>query len=57
MIGLDTSILVRYLAQDDPGQAMQARRIIKAELTDDEAAITIPRQTTHDARVSWCLRA
>ena len=57
MIGLDTNIAIRYFAQDDPGQAAQATRIIEAELTDDEAAITILRQTTHDALVSWCLCA
>ena len=36
MIGLDTNILVRYLTQDDPGQAAQATRIIEDQLTDDD---------------------
>ena len=29
MIGLDTNVLVRYLAQDDPGQAAMATRLIE----------------------------
>ncbi len=29
MIGLDTNVLVRYLAQDDAGQASQATRLIE----------------------------
>jgi predicted nucleic-acid-binding protein len=33
MIGLDTSILVRYLTQDDPIQAEQANKIIEDNLT------------------------
>ena len=33
MIGLDTNVLVRYLAQDDPKQALQATRLIEHELT------------------------
>jgi len=33
MIGLDTNVLVRYLAQDDPKQAAQATRLIEQELT------------------------
>jgi predicted nucleic-acid-binding protein len=33
MIGLDTNILVRYLAQDDPVQSPQATQIIEYYLT------------------------
>lgn len=33
MIGLDTNVLVRYLAQDDPKQAARATRLIEQELT------------------------
>ncbi|ROZ66227.1 PIN domain-containing protein [Ramlibacter sp. WS9] len=33
MIGLDTNVLVRYLAQDGPKQALQATRLIEHELT------------------------
>jgi len=32
MIGLDTNILVRYLAQDDPVQSAQATQIIEKQL-------------------------
>ena len=35
MIGLDTNVLVRYLAQDDPDQAARATRVVEQELTVD----------------------
>ncbi len=35
MIGLDTNILVRYLAQDDPVQSPKATEIIERRLTED----------------------
>ncbi len=35
MIGLDTNVLVRYLAQDDALQSAQATRIIERRLTED----------------------
>jgi predicted nucleic-acid-binding protein len=34
MIGLDTNILVRYLAQDDPVQSAQATHIMERRLTE-----------------------
>jgi predicted nucleic-acid-binding protein len=34
MIGLDTNILVRYLAQDDPIQSPKATRLIERRLTE-----------------------
>lgn len=34
MIGLDTNILVRYLAQDDPIQSKKATEIIERRLTE-----------------------
>lgn len=34
MIGLDTNVLVRYLAQDDPRQAARATRLIENELNE-----------------------
>jgi predicted nucleic-acid-binding protein len=34
MIGLDTNVLVRYLAQDDPVQSRRATEIIEGRLTD-----------------------
>lgn len=36
MIGLDTNILVRYLAQDDPVQSAKATEIIEQRLTADD---------------------
>ncbi len=35
MIGIDTNILVRYFAQDDPVQSPQATQIIERRLTED----------------------
>jgi predicted nucleic-acid-binding protein len=35
MIGLDTNVLVRYLAQDDPVQSSKATEVIERELTAD----------------------
>jgi predicted nucleic-acid-binding protein len=35
MIGLDTNILVRYLAQDDPIQSTKATEIIERRLTEE----------------------
>ena len=36
MIGLDTNVLVRYLAQDDPKQSVRATRLIEKELSAEE---------------------
>lgn len=36
MIGLDTNIVVRYLAQDDPVQSPKATEIIEHRLNEDE---------------------
>ncbi len=33
MIGLDTNVLVRYLTQDDPGQAAITNRLVEERLT------------------------
>lgn len=35
MIGIDTNVLVRYLAQDDPVQGRLARRFIEEDLTPE----------------------
>ncbi len=35
MIGLDTNVLVRYLAQDDPVQSLRATEIVEHRLTAD----------------------
>jgi predicted nucleic-acid-binding protein len=36
MIGLDTSVLVRYLTQDDPAQTLLANRLIETTLSADQ---------------------
>lgn len=36
MIGLDTNVLLRYLAQDDPKQSPRATEIIERRLTQQE---------------------
>lgn len=36
MIGLDTNVVVRYLAQDDAAQAALATRLIERSLTPDD---------------------
>lgn len=36
MIGLDTNVLVRYMAQDEPKQAARATRLIEEELSAAE---------------------
>ncbi len=36
MIGLDTNVLVRYLAQDDAQQARLATRLMERTLSEDE---------------------
>lgn len=36
MIGLDTNILVRYIAQDDPVQSPKAAELIERRLTEDD---------------------
>lgn len=36
MIGLDTNVLLRYLAQDDPKQSRRAAEIIERRLTEEE---------------------
>jgi predicted nucleic-acid-binding protein len=37
MIGLDTNIIVRYLAQDDPAQSPKATQLIERRLTKHNA--------------------
>ena len=36
MAGLDTNVLVRYFAQDDPAQSRKATEIMERRLTEDE---------------------
>ncbi len=40
MIGLDTNVLVRYIAQDDPKQSAQANRVINALSADNPGVVT-----------------
>ena len=42
MIGLDTNILVRYLAQDDPVQLPVATDIIEFRLTEENPGFELP---------------
>lgn len=53
MIGLDTNVVLRYLAQDEPRQSKAARDLIDNELTRDEpgyiAAISL-------AEIVWVLK-
>lgn len=41
MIGLDTNVLVRYLAQDDPKQSPQATRLIESLTLEQPGYISI----------------
>ena len=36
MMGLDTNVLLRYLAQDDPTQSPRATEIVERRLTEQE---------------------
>jgi predicted nucleic-acid-binding protein len=36
MIGLDTNVIVRYLAQDDPVQSARATELLERELSEEE---------------------
>lgn len=54
MKGLDTSILIRYLTQDDPVQSLRANEIVDRKLSSDApgfiSLVTI-------AEVAWVLRS
>ncbi|MBI1906025.1 MAG: type II toxin-antitoxin system VapC family toxin [Rhodocyclales bacterium] len=41
MIGLDTNVLVRYIAQDDPQQSPKATRLIESLTADDPGFIGV----------------
>lgn len=53
MIGLDTNVLVRYVVQDDPGQANEATRLVEDGCTIEEpgyiGAVVL-------AELAWVLR-
>ncbi len=52
MIGLDTNVLVRYFAQDDPRQSPQATRLVEAMSVDDPGYICVLAL----AELVWVLR-
>ena len=52
MIGLDTNVLVRYLAQDDPAQSPTATELIERRLTEDEPGFI---SVVAMAEVAWVL--
>jgi predicted nucleic-acid-binding protein len=41
MIGLDTNVLVRYIAQDDPKQSPKATRLVESLTTDAPGYVSI----------------
>jgi predicted nucleic-acid-binding protein len=52
MIGLDTNVLVRYLAQDDPVQSPKATELIERRLSEDEPGFV---SLVAMAEVAWVL--
>jgi len=52
MTGLDTNVLVRYFAQDDPVQSRKATEIIEHRLTEDEPGFV---STVTLAETVWVL--
>jgi predicted nucleic-acid-binding protein len=54
MMGLDTNVLLRYLAQDDPRQSRRATEIVERRLTEQEpgfvSLVTI-------LEVAWVLKS
>ena len=53
MIALDSSVLVRYLTQDDPSQGASAARFLEEELTADRPGFV---SVIVLCEVSWVLR-
>jgi predicted nucleic-acid-binding protein len=54
MIGLDTNILVRYLAQDDPVQSTVATEIIERRVTERDPGFI---STVAIAETAWVLQS
>ena len=52
MIGLDTNVLVRYLAQDDPAQSQTATELIERRLSEAEPGFV---SIVAMAEVAWVL--
>ncbi len=53
MIGLDTNVLVRYIAQDDPGQAAAATALIESLSADAPGFVTL----VSAVELVWVLKA
>ncbi len=54
MIGLDTNVLLRYLAQDDPAQSPRATGIITRRLSQEEPGFV---SLVTVLEVTWVLRS
>jgi predicted nucleic-acid-binding protein len=54
MIGLDTNVLLRYLAQDDPAQSPRATEIITRRLSEEEPGFV---SLVTVLEVTWVLRS
>ena len=52
MIGIDTNVLVRYLAQDDPKQSAVATRFIEGRLTTENPGFV---STITLCEIAWVL--
>ncbi len=52
MIGLDTNVLIRYLAQDDPVQSAKATEIIERQLTEESPGFV---SVVAMAEIAWVL--
>jgi predicted nucleic-acid-binding protein len=52
VIGIDTNVLVRYLAQDDPKQSAVATRFIEARLSADDPGFV---STITLCEIAWVL--
>jgi predicted nucleic-acid-binding protein len=52
VIGLDTNVLVRYLAQDDPVQSRQATELIERQLTAEDPGFV---STVAIVETAWVL--
>ena len=52
MIGLDTNVLARYLAQDDPVQSPRATDLIEQRLTEEEPGFI---SVVAMAEIAWVL--
>jgi predicted nucleic-acid-binding protein len=54
MMGLDTNLLLRYLAQDDPTQSPRATKIIEQQLTEQEPGFV---SLVSILEVAWVLKS